>query len=113
MRLVLKRMGFQPDVVGNGLEAVQAARQQHYDVVLMDLQMPEMDGLEATKTLRSELAEAEQPWIVAVTADALKDRIQLCYEAGMDDCVTKPVRVQALAEALGRCREPQAVSSTA
>ncbi|MCG8416451.1 MAG: response regulator [Proteobacteria bacterium] len=110
MRLVLSRLGYRPDVVGNGLEAFQAARRQRYDVILMDLQMPEMDGMEATRQLRAQLADRDQPRIIAVTADALKERIDDCYQAGMNDYVSKPVQVQILVEALRRCRKRRETS---
>ena len=105
MRLVLRKLGYRPDVVGNGHEVIEAFQRQRYDVVLMDLQMPEMDGLQATRSLRAELAPAEQPRIVAVTADVVKERIQLCLDAGMDRCLTKPLQLPTLIDALVECRE--------
>ena len=76
----------------------------------MDLQMPEMDGMEATRQLRAQLADRDQPRIIAVTADALKERIDDCYQAGMNDYVSKPVQVQILVEALRRCRKRRETS---
>ena len=72
--LLLERMGYRADVAGNGLEAVEALNRQTYDVVLMDVQMPEMDGLEATRHLRRELPDARQPRVIAMTANAMQGR---------------------------------------
>src|SRR5690606_5129206 len=94
MRLILDRMGYRADVVANGREAVEAAEQQRYDVVLMDLQMPEMDGLEATRHIRARLAAEVQPLIVAVTADVVQEARSRCMEAGMDAYLTKPIQAQ-------------------
>ena len=105
---LLGRMGYRADVAGNGLEAIEALQRQPYDVVLMDVQMPEMDGLEATRCIRrlslEELAASEQPRIIAMTASAMKEDRDACQSAGMDDYVSKPVRVGELVRALSRCR---------
>ncbi len=104
----LERLGYRADVAANGLEVLSALRRQPYDVVLMDVQMPEMDGLEATRRIRelasSDLAAQAQPRIIAMTANALKEDCDLCLAAGMDDYVGKPVRVEELVSALNRCR---------
>ena len=101
---LLERMGYRADVAGNGLEAIEAVQRQPYDVVLMDVQMPEMDGLEATRCIRRELDESEQPRIVAMTASAMQEDKDACQSAGMDDYVSKPVRVEELVVALSKCR---------
>jgi signal transduction histidine kinase/DNA-binding response OmpR family regulator/HPt (histidine-containing phosphotransfer) domain-containing protein len=101
--LLLKRMGFSADVASNGAEAVQAVRRQRYDVVLMDVQMPEMDGLEATAVIRDQLPPERQPRIVAMTANAMEGDRELCLAARMDDYVSKPIRVGELRSALERC----------
>jgi signal transduction histidine kinase/CheY-like chemotaxis protein len=101
---VLARMGYRADIVGNGLEALEAVRRQRYDLVLMDVQMPEMDGLEATRTLCREMP-TERPRIVAMTAEAMAGDRERCLAAGMDDYVTKPVRFAELESALLRCAE--------
>ena len=98
---VLERLGYRVDVVADGREAVEAVAQRRYDVVLMDVQMPVMDGLEATRTIRAnEPAGGEQPWIVAMTANAFAEDRAACLAAGMDDYLSKPVRSEALAAAL-------------
>ncbi len=101
-RLLLERLGQQPDIVSNGVEAVEALRRATYDLVLMDVQMPVMDGLEATRVIRAELPRDRQPRIVAMTANALAHDRDASLEAGMDDHLTKPVRTDELATALAR-----------
>jgi CheY-like chemotaxis protein/ABC-type amino acid transport substrate-binding protein len=93
------KLGIACDVVANGLEAVTRASETAYDVVLLDLQMPEMDGIEAARRLRRLPAP---PWLVAVTADVFADRRAECREAGFDDFVSKPLTVDDLAAAFGR-----------
>jgi len=99
---LLQQMGYRADVAGNGLEAVQSVQRQAYDVVLMDVQMPEMDGLEATRRIRGEGTPHGQPRIIAMTANAMQGDREACLAAGMDDYVTKPIRVDALVQALER-----------
>jgi signal transduction histidine kinase/DNA-binding response OmpR family regulator/HPt (histidine-containing phosphotransfer) domain-containing protein len=101
---LLERMGYGADVAANGLEALAALRRQPYDVVLMDVQMPEMDGLQATRVLCREWSPEERPRIVAMTANVAREDRQACLDAGMDDYVSKPIRVQELVNALNRCR---------
>ena len=101
---ILASHGLRADVAGNGLEALEAIARQTYDVVLMDVQMPEMDGLEATRRIRGR-KDAAQPWIVAMTAGALEGDRELCLDAGMDDYLSKPVRVDDLMAALRRYDE--------
>ena len=104
----LERLGYRADVAANGLEVLSSLRRQPYDVVLMDVQMPELDGLEATRRIRqlspSELAAEVQPRIIAMTANALKEDCDICLAAGMDDYVSKPVQVEELISALSKCR---------
>jgi signal transduction histidine kinase/DNA-binding response OmpR family regulator/HPt (histidine-containing phosphotransfer) domain-containing protein len=99
---ILARMGYKADVAANGLEALDALHRQLYDVVLMDVQMPEMDGLEATRTLRRDLPEARQPRVIAMTANAMQGDREMCLAAGMDDYVSKPIRVEELVQALSK-----------
>lgn len=103
--LLLQRLGYRPDVVGNGEEALAAVQNLPYDVVLMDLHMPLLDGLEATRRIRAEVPADRQPRIIAMTANALADDRQICMEAGMDDYLSKPVRREELAAALTRLSE--------
>jgi CheY-like chemotaxis protein/HPt (histidine-containing phosphotransfer) domain-containing protein len=97
---LLERLGYKPDLAANGLEALQAVQRQPYDLVFMDLQMPEMDGLEATRRICQAWPAAQRPRIAAMTADALEGDRERCIEAGMDDYLSKPVTLQALAAAL-------------
>jgi PAS domain S-box-containing protein len=96
----LERLGYRSDMAGNGLEVIAALDRQHYDVVLMDMQMPEMDGLQATRYLRTHLPAERQPWIIAMTANAMQGDRELCLSAGMDDYVSKPVRIEDLVAVL-------------
>jgi len=89
--LLLERLGYRADLAGNGVEALAALHRQPYDLVLMDLQMPEMDGLEATRRIRAELPPSRQPRIVAMTASVQREQRDACLAAGMDDFVAKPV----------------------
>jgi signal transduction histidine kinase/DNA-binding response OmpR family regulator len=96
---LLAQMGYRADVAADGVEAVECAQRQPYDLVLMDVQMPEMDGLEATRLLVERLG-AQRPRIVAMTANAMQGDRERCLAAGMDDYITKPIRVEALVAAL-------------
>jgi PAS domain S-box-containing protein len=98
----LERMGYRADVAGNGLEVLEALQRQQYDVVLMDVQMPEMDGLEATRAIHKGLPAKQHPRIVAMTANAMQGDREECLAAGMDDYLTKPIQVKALHDALER-----------
>ncbi len=111
--LVLDRLGYRAQVALNGREALRALSQQRFDVVFMDLQMPEMDGLEATRRIRAELPPHVQPWIIAMTANAMDSDRDQCFAVGMDDFLGKPIRVEALAASLLRCqpRRSEAVPS--
>jgi PAS domain S-box-containing protein len=100
---LLSQMGYRADVASNGLEAVQAVERQPYDVVLMDVQMPEMDGLEATRHLCVRIPAKQRPQIIAMTANAMQGDREMCLEAGMDDYISKPIRVDELVSALHRC----------
>eukprot|EP00898_Chlorokybus_atmophyticus_P004992 jgi/Chlat1/5494/Chrsp36S05436 len=101
LRRLLMKLGYASEVCANGLEAVQATQRQHYDVILMDLNMPVCDGLRATKLIRKE--HRSIPVIVAVTAAAMLEERDLCLDNGMDLYVSKPIQPRALTEALTRC----------
>jgi signal transduction histidine kinase/ligand-binding sensor domain-containing protein/ActR/RegA family two-component response regulator len=100
--LMLSRMGCLADVAADGQEVLEAVRRRHYDVILMDVQMPGMDGLEAARRIRAELPPDRQPRIVAITANALEENREACLAAGMDDFLAKPVLLDDLKEALRR-----------
>ena len=97
---LLSRMGYRADVAANGLEAIDAVERQPYDIVLMDVQMPEMDGLEATRHIVDNVEATRRPWIVAMTANAMDGDREQCIEAGMQGYISKPIRVEELVEAL-------------
>jgi CheY-like chemotaxis protein len=99
---VLAQLGYRADVAINGVEAIEAVERQPYDLVLMDVQMPEMDGLEASRRIVQRCPGGSRPRIVAMTANASQGDRDMCIAAGMDDYVTKPFRVEALVEALLR-----------
>jgi signal transduction histidine kinase/CheY-like chemotaxis protein/putative methionine-R-sulfoxide reductase with GAF domain len=101
---LLQQMGYRADVASNGLEAIQCVERQPYDLVLMDVQMPEMDGLEATRRIVARWAAGQRPRIVAMTANAMQGDREECLAAGMDDYVTKPIRPDRLAQALEQAR---------
>ncbi|MEG4282453.1 response regulator [Microcoleus sp. A006_D1] len=131
---ILQRMGYRADVAGNGIEVLEALHRQPYDVVLMDVQMPEMDGLEATRRIREQFSEAfgsenpteesevfanhqqsnnlksienrksPRPWIVAMTANAMQGDREECMAAGMDDYLSKPIEIEELVRALSACQ---------
>jgi len=100
---LLERMGYRADVAADGLEVLEALERQHYDLVFMDVQMPELDGLEATRQIRATCAPEKQPRIVAMTANAMQGDREECLAAGMDDYVSKPIRVKELRNALEKC----------
>jgi signal transduction histidine kinase/DNA-binding response OmpR family regulator len=99
---LLERMGYRADLAANGVEVLEALRRQSYDVVLMDVQMPEMDGIEATQHIRREWPEDQQPWIIALTANAMQEDRDDCLTAGMNDYLAKPVQLTALQAVLER-----------
>jgi len=96
---LLEQMGYRADLASNGIEAIESLERQIYDVILMDVQMPEMDGLDATREIRK-LTNAIQPHIIAMTANAMEGDRELCIAAGMDAYISKPIRVHELVDAL-------------
>ena len=108
---MLSTYGYQADIASNGKEAVDALQRNAYDLVFMDVQMPEMDGLEATGKIRAS-SDIEQPYIIAMTAHAMQGDREECLAAGMDDYIGKPIRKRDLAEAIQRCPRLQDKVST-
>ena len=106
--LMLARLGYEADIATNGVEAVSAVADTDYDVILMDVQMPEMDGHEATRQIRSNQAGGRmRPYIIAMTANAMAEDRDLAMSAGMDDYVSKPIRSQEFEAALWRSAGPE------
>jgi CheY-like chemotaxis protein len=101
---ILEKFGYKPDVAANGFEVIEALNHKSYDVIFMDVQMPEMDGLEATINIHNNFGD-KSPRIIAMTASATKEDRAKCFESGMDDYISKPVRVEELSEALKRSFE--------
>jgi len=101
---VLKRLGYDTEVVNNGLEALDILGHQKYDVILMDVQMPKMDGLETTRHIRHELSTEEQPHIIAMTANVMRGDREACLAAGMNDYIGKPIQMKELIAALSQCK---------
>ncbi len=96
---ILNKMGYEPEMVENGLEAVKASSQKHFDLILMDMQMPEMDGLEASRIIRSKTLE-KQPVIIALTANTMQGDEEQCLDAGMNDYIGKPFKLEELVSKL-------------
>jgi len=94
---LLRKWGYKHShVVENGLKALQIMKVSPFDVILMDVIMPEMDGIEATKRIRKEIESTKQPFIIALTANAFEEVRKTCLSAGMDDVVTKPIQYSYL-----------------
>jgi PAS domain S-box-containing protein len=110
---LLEKMGYRADVVVNGAEVLDALARQRYDVVLMDVEMPVMDGLEASRRINQQWVASERPRIIAMTANAMQGDRETCLAAGMDDYLSKPIRRAELAAALARSesRTPSADGS--
>ena len=108
---LLSQMGYRADLASNGVEAIECIERQTYDLVLMDVQMPEMDGLEASRSITARWPADTRPRIVAMTANAMQGDREACLAAGMDDYITKPIRVEQLVGALkltqARKEEPE------
>ena len=108
---LLERLGYGADVVGDGRQALARLDHAVYDVILMDVQMPEMDGLEASRAICARWAASERPRIIAMTAEAMQGDRDKCLAAGMDDYIVKPVTLDRLAAALAKC--PPLAAATA
>ncbi len=103
MLTILRRLGFAPDLAETGLQVMARLRQQTYDLILMDIQMPEMDGLAATRHIRQRLQGKRQPQIVAMTANVTAEEQAACLAAGMNNYLSKPVQLEALVDVLTNC----------
>jgi PAS domain S-box-containing protein len=99
---VLQKMGYSADVASNGVDALEMLAMRNYDIVFMDVQMPEMDGLEATRNILQRWVDVERPKIIAMTASALQGDREMCLEAGMDDYISKPIQIEEIQSALKR-----------
>lgn len=104
---LLSRLGYKADLAGNGIKALEALHKQAYDVVLMDIQMPEMDGDETTAHIRADWQKDKQPYIIAMTANALEGDREKYLARGMDDYVSKPISVDALVAALKKAENTE------
>ncbi len=100
---MLKRLGYRADMTANGFEVLDALARQSYDVILMDVQMPDMDGLTATREIKKDFAGKNCPRIIAMTASSMQGDKEKCLAAGMDDYISKPVDIKELQAALNRC----------
>ena len=97
---MLRRLGYEADAVADGIEVLQALESRHYDLILMNIGMPNMDGITTTQKIRTQWPVEEQPIIIAITAYLLPDGRDRCLAAGMDDYILKPVRMGELAKML-------------
>ena len=103
---MLQRLGYRADVAANGLEVLAALQRQPYDIILMDVQMPELSGIETTRKLRERTANlTKRPWIIALTASAMPEDREQCLAVGMDDYLSKPLQPEELASALARASQ--------
>jgi len=107
IKLMLERLGYRPEIVGNGLEALTSLQRLVFDVVILDVQMPEMDGLTAAREICRLHPPGKRPWILAMTANALEGDREKCLAAGMNDYISKPVRPVDLSSALRRAYNRQ------
>ena len=114
---MLKRLSYRADIAANGLEVLESLQRQTYDVVLMDVQMPEMDGLETTRHIINEWGAEDRPYIIALTANAMPEDRQECLDAGMNEYISKPIQVKELVQALTntptRVKPPENIVETA
>lgn len=105
---ILSKLGYQSQMANNGQEVIDELHKEHYDVILMDVQMPVMDGLEATKAIRSDFEK--QPLIVAMTANAMIEDKEICFDAGMDEYVSKPIKLEELIRVLSEVSKKSRIS---
>ncbi len=108
---ILERMGYQGDVVVNGVEVIKALEQRSYDLIFMDVHMPEMDGLSATQIICREMEPNSRPYIVAMTANAMQGDRERCLAAGMDDYLSKPIKLEDLVKVIQQCKSLEVKNS--
>jgi CheY-like chemotaxis protein/HPt (histidine-containing phosphotransfer) domain-containing protein len=108
---ILKRLGYRADVAANGLEVLEAMGRHLYDVILMDVHMPELDGLETTRRIRQEWGDKTTPHIIAMTANAMQGDRETCLNAGMNDYISKPIRVSDLVTALKKSKAAEEIQA--
>jgi CheY-like chemotaxis protein/HPt (histidine-containing phosphotransfer) domain-containing protein len=108
---ILKRLGYRADVAANGLEVLEAMSRQAYDVILMDVHMPELDGLETTRRIRQAEGDKTTPHIIAMTANAMQGDRETCLKAGMNDYISKPIRVSDLVTALKKSKAAEEIQA--
>lgn len=106
---IINKLGYEPGIASNGLEVISCITQQHYDVILMDIQMPEMDGLEATVAVRN--SAIRQPIIIAMTANAMQEDKNECLRVGMNDYLSKPIHLESLMAALASASAESRITS--
>ncbi len=102
---ILDKIGFRADIVGNGLEVLEAIQKISYDIILMDILMPEMDGIETTKQIIEKYKQSDRPKIIAMTANAMQGDKEICLEAGMDDYISKPIRIEEVHDVISKWSE--------
>ncbi len=110
--LQLRKLGYQADTANDGVEAVAALQNKRYDIIFMDMQMPRMDGIEATRIILNTAPAKNHPWIIAMTANAMKEDRDKCFAAGMNDYITKPVTLQDLKTALNNAEQAINIHTT-
>ncbi|NER06367.1 MAG: response regulator, partial [Okeania sp. SIO3C4] len=98
--LMLKTLGYSADVAINGLEVIAAVQHKSYDIILMDMEMPEMSGVDATCWIRKHFPDSHKPYIIAMTANAMPEDRQICLDSGMNDYISKPVKIDQLKSVL-------------
>ena len=109
--LMLRNLGYEADVATNGVEVLAAIERRSYDMILMDVQMPEMDGFEATRLIHQSLAAEQRPTIIAMTAHALRGYREKCLAAGMDDYISKPIKLEPLQAILRRVEKQSSAAA--
>jgi signal transduction histidine kinase/CheY-like chemotaxis protein len=102
---LFEKLGYQVDIVNNGVEALNTLREKMYDVIFMDIQMPELDGIEATRAIYQEWGETNRPYIIALTANAMPSDRDHCLSVGMDDYISKPVKLEKIVESIQLLRQ--------